>query len=506
MVKYRYAGYPDAKVVDDEGDQIEHLLWGDWVRVEGEADADGWVPVRARGSDGWMKEDDLQEERLLEVVFVDVGQGDGALVVTPKDKHIVIDAGVGDNMYRFLRWRYRGFRRKWTFEAAIVTHPDADHYAGFGELFEHENVHFDTVYHNGIMEEWKPKLGPMRKEDGQRYLLNLMETREDLDAFLAQRSRWSRKSGNRTFFKQFPKLLHAAHTSGRVADIRMLSAEHSVDGFMPGYEADQELSIRVLGPVVERDGEKAELRTFGAKPGSKAFDVGKTKNGHSVVLMLTYRDLRVMLGGDLNRPAEAFLLQHYSGLDDKHPWSHDEEEAIVEAARATFGADVAKSCHHGAADVTDAMLRSIEPVATVVSSGDEESYAHPRPETLGALGRYGRGRRPLLFSTELMRSTREDEGDARERVASLRTRIATATTDARRKKLQGELDDLVDELTDRNVTSYGAINLRTDGRKAIMAYRLEKHRESSGRLTKWDIYAIERAGNGPFGYTPKGGH
>ena len=45
--------------------------------------------------------------------------------------------------------------------------------------------------------------------------------------------------------------------------------------------------------------------------------------------------------------------------------------------------------------------------ATVVSSGDYESHSHPRPDALGAFGKHGRGERPLIFSTELARSTRE---------------------------------------------------------------------------------------------------
>ncbi|HEU4619852.1 MAG TPA: hypothetical protein VFV10_17570, partial [Gammaproteobacteria bacterium] len=112
-----------------------------WVRIDGDAE-DGSVPVHVRGTDGWMLEQDLQEERVLEIVFTDVGQGDGALVVTPEDKHMVVDAGVGDNMYRFLRWRYAGFKTHWTFAAAVMTHPDQDHYRGFGKLFAEPHVSF----------------------------------------------------------------------------------------------------------------------------------------------------------------------------------------------------------------------------------------------------------------------------------------------------------------------------------------------------------------------------
>lgn len=491
MSQYRYAGYPDAKVFDDDGNQIQHLIWGDWVRVDG-PEAEGWVPVRVRGVTGWMREGDLQHERLLEIVFVDVGQGDGCLVVTPDDRHVLIDAGVDDHMFRFLRWRYAGFKRKWTFDSAIITHPDSDHYQGFSSLFEHENVYFKALYHNGIMEQRGDPLGRIETVRSQKYLTDLMETRGDLAAFLSDSERWKRK--------WYPSLLNSLHQTTRVDDIRMLSTAHSESGFLPGFGLGEELKIEVLGPVPESHDGRARLRAFGSKPGSRAFNKGVTKNGHSVVLMLRYRNLRVLLGGDLNRPAESYLLQHYSGLDHRYPWTAEQEAEIVAAARPTFECDIAKSCHHGSLDVTDAMLRSIHATATVVSSGDEESHAHPRPETLGALGRFGRGSRPLIYSTELMRSTREGESDARERLAELRTRVSESTDAAERREADEALDAFVDRLAKRNVTVYGAINLRSDGRKALMAYRLEKDRHGRSRagrtLSRWDLARFEPAGAG----------
>ncbi|HEX9596969.1 MAG TPA: hypothetical protein VF982_08840, partial [Anaerolineales bacterium] len=107
----RFAGYPSAVVYDKPEDKkkaVQHLLWGDWLRLK-KGRKEGYVEVHARGVDGWMKEEDIQKERLLEVAFVDIGQGDGCLLVTPEDKHMVIDAGQEDNMARFLRWRYGGF-------------------------------------------------------------------------------------------------------------------------------------------------------------------------------------------------------------------------------------------------------------------------------------------------------------------------------------------------------------------------------------------------------------
>lgn len=91
-----------------------HLLFGDYVKIY--TDDNGDPIKRTVGSkvfykvssrdEGYLLSDDVEFERILEVNFVDVAQGDGCHVVTPDDEHFVIDAGLGDNMYRFLAWRF----------------------------------------------------------------------------------------------------------------------------------------------------------------------------------------------------------------------------------------------------------------------------------------------------------------------------------------------------------------------------------------------------------------
>jgi beta-lactamase superfamily II metal-dependent hydrolase len=500
MATYRYATYPSIKVLDAAGNQVQHALWGDWVRVDGPADAAGLVPVRVRGVDGFVNEGDLQEERVLEVAFIDVGQGDGCLVVTPDDKKIVIDAGQRDNMYRYLRWRFdfRGGLR--TLDAAIITHPDADHYYGFKPLFQEPNLKFKAVLHNGIMEQTGKPLGATKKVGGRTYLTDLIETRADLDAFLADKSRYGQKL--------YANLLDDARSSlvSAGGDIRMVHApaDPAEAAYLPSSLVGTKVKFRVLGPVIEPDAAgKARLRTFGEKPGSAGSDDGKTKNGHSIVLMLEYGALRILLGGDLNSSAEAFLLTHYTGLAWP-PANVGAATTLAEAGRATFGADIAKSCHHGSADFTDVFLGSINAAATVISSGDEESHAHPRSDTLGAVGLAGRGWRPLIFSTELNRSTREDEAGLPAELRRLLVKLDTATDMAEIQTLRQERDALLATLAKRNVTVYGAIQLRTDGDKALLAYKLEKPRtgRSGGRstLTAWDLYRLERTGGGPLVY------
>jgi beta-lactamase superfamily II metal-dependent hydrolase len=150
----RFAGYPTALVYEGEPRKSKvkkQLLWGDWIRVK-PSNGGAFVPVHVRGEDGFMATADMQKERLLELIFVDVGQGDGCLIITPEDKQVVLDAGEGRNMASFLKWRFAGFKQRFNFKAAIISHSDKDHYAGFGDLFQLPNVYFDTVYTNGLME------------------------------------------------------------------------------------------------------------------------------------------------------------------------------------------------------------------------------------------------------------------------------------------------------------------------------------------------------------------
>jgi hypothetical protein len=191
----------------------------------------------------------------------------------------------------------------------------------------------------------------------------------------------------------------------------------------------------------------------------------------------------VLFGGDLNLPAEKYLLKRYAGLD-RWPTSSADREAMIEVARNFFRAEVMKVCHHGAADVTDEFLLAVNPAAFVISSGDREGHVHPRPDLLGRLGRAGRGASPVLLSTELQRSTREKE-DARlvTRLTAAIVGLTSAPTEAAKKKM---LDD-VRALGRSNVDVDGAIYVKTDGEYLIAAFK----KEDKSDTDKWFYFEYE---------------
>ena len=122
-------------------------------------------------------------------------------------------------------------------------------------------------------------------------------------------------------------------------------------------------------------------------------------------------------------------------------------------------------------------MTSLNPIATIISSGDEEPHVHPRPDTLGTIGKHSRGERSLIFSTELARSSKEF---------------------IELSKINPKNESERDEIRERTVTVYGMINVRTDGEKVLIAQRIEKPMASRC----WDIHPLVwNEQKGEFEYT-----
>jgi beta-lactamase superfamily II metal-dependent hydrolase len=375
---------------------VIELLWGDSVRVEGSLPSSGKVTGTARGAKGEIDVKDLGGRPLLEFYFIDVGQGDGVLIRTPDGRHVLIDGGfsrskqpTGKNAADFVDWK---FKRDYgmneiVLDAMIASHNDADHYGGLGDLLnpdqkqdlDVDRVVVKTFYHAGV--GWwkdgagKRSLGP--KEDG--FLTLLLEDRANLESAFS----------STTFTPQgewgdFLGTLLAA--SPKINKVRRLS---HASGFVPGFEAaDGAASIRVLGPVeFDLGGGKAGLKSLGSD--------SQNTNGNSMLLRVDYGRARILLTGDLNAAAQRVLLEQYSG------------------ERLEFAADVAKACHHGSDDCSLEFLSAIGAGATVISSGDNETHAHPRPAIVAASAVTGhrvvekdRLVTPVVYSTEIARSVR----------------------------------------------------------------------------------------------------
>ncbi len=446
MVEKLYAGYPWAELLEEPRSNAERyaLLWGDTMIVQPDSPKRGnYVKVKSRGRIGYVAREQTQEQRLLDLIFLDVGQGDSAVMVTPAGDRVLIDFGESDHAFRYLRWRYRDLE-KVPFAAAILSHGDEDHYLGISRFLEEDarKFAFSTLFHNGLVADTS-----VVSERGAKFYTELLADKAALASV---------GKGN-----QLARKLSAAFAAGRFGELRLLGA---ADGELPGLAAAPRFRVEVLAPVFEPDaGGRPRLRRLG--------DFNQTKNGHSVILKVTYGDVRVMLGGDLNSPGQERLLAHYGGGG----------KGAIAAARARLEVDVVKAFHHGGSDDTRAdFFQALAPVATVISSGDEEGYSHPRADALGTIGRWSRSDRPLIFSTELARSSRPlwEHPLVQERQAQKGASKGKRTTTQERK-------------LDSAIARYGAINLRTDGRRILFGQRLEK---GNG----WDLYPLERKKGGDW--------
>lgn len=471
---YGFAAYPSIRIKNDKVDKkgktkfgnIKQLIFGDFIRLTLDANGDvqtrivkgvTYFLVKGRSADGYVREEDILPDRILEVNFVDIGQGDGCHIVTPDDKHFLIDAGESDNMYRFLKWR---FNLKYAQAppppfTVITSHSDIDHYKGFDHIFTPSNETRQTfriskVYHNGLVElsgaETSSLGTQVEADDGIEYITDLVDTNEDFNARAALAD--SRDTYVRTLKK----------TTAPKESLRYGKDKHI-------YKKGN-MTIEVLGPVPVKIDNKDALPVFK--------DKGKTKNGHSVMLMLKIGKLKIFLGGDLNTYSEDYILSEFGGDDvvlikkelskTSLPQAERDEylerlERVIEKSREKLQCDIAKSCHHGSSDFTSEFLKALNPIATVISSGDDEPHCHPRPDTLGTIGKFSRGDRSLIFSTELSRSAKEFLDVSKIRDGVVKERI---------------------------VTRYGMINVRSDGEKVIIATMLEQNAARG----EWDIHEL----------------
>ncbi len=105
----------------------------------------------------------------LRLVFCDVGQGDGMLIVTPENRQVVIDGGPGTKVVDCLGKKMPFWDH--TIEMMILTHAQKDHMEGQIELFERYRI--EKVLWNGvgsetaIFDEWSKRL---EKEKSAIYL------------------------------------------------------------------------------------------------------------------------------------------------------------------------------------------------------------------------------------------------------------------------------------------------------------------------------------------------
>jgi len=465
------------------GEERIELLWGDRVEVLEEGGERKKVRARGRDKVGWVDKDALGGKSLLELYFIDVGQGDGILIKTPNGRHLMLDGGyrrrandTGKSAADFVDWKFFEDYGEDTvvLDAMLISHCDADHYGGLTDLLEvdktdeldTEAVRVKAFYHAGVgrwREGKKDSIGKKVKVGGETFITGLMGDRDEVLAALEPGADPSLRGEWRDLMEA---VVATEWTDGKPTAVRRLSdREVHLPGFGPGDA--EEPAIKVLGPVeVEVDGKPA-LRNIGAE--------SINTNGNSLLLSLKFKSCRILLTGDLNKEHQAKLLADYKGREEE------------------FLCDVGKACHHGSGEVAFSFLKAMSPAVTVISSGDNEGHDHPRPEIVAASAIAGhvthdegadRLLTPLVYSTELARSVRighptklDYRRDGKpatlegEDLESGRIHY-TETTPGDLNPSSGERQ--MGRTSIVSGLNYGLVNVRTDGEQILCATRDEE--------------------------------
>lgn len=446
-----------AKVFELEGDKkhfVTVLGWGDEVEVLNAKDVESGkatrIEVRATKyieqpnasprpknitgyiipSKGTKAKDVIvrnSKSKVLKVDFVDVQQGDGSVIVTPAGKVILIDGGDNQLFARYLAGRFNRFsktslKQPKEIDCIVVTHGDADHFAGLVKIHDSEKLGEENdwrrlfispgrVYHNGLVK--RPSKDKAGKRIPDERLLGATKLAgkkpKQFRVITGLEENLLKKGLEKEMNKPFNdwRAALAEYNKRRTANdqdpIVFKRLEKGMnDAFDFVSDDESEIKIEVLGPIPTTANGVTGLKFLGDPPkgprlGKDVLDIEEngfagmsashTINGHSVIFKLTYGGFRFLFTGDLNDEAGRSLAR-----------AHKEGSLSLRS-------EVFKVPHHGSADFSGGFLQAVEPMASIVSSGDESArkeYIHPRATIMGALGRFSRLEEPLIFVTELV--------------------------------------------------------------------------------------------------------
>ncbi|HUG48843.1 MAG TPA: MBL fold metallo-hydrolase [Candidatus Limnocylindria bacterium] len=399
-------GHPlDVKATTDK--HVEVRLWRYVDTPDGGRPTIGPGYIRLpRGVTAERAITPVDQNRVLRFDFIDVQQGDAAVMETPAGLSVLFDGGESQLFARHLARRYprTSESKPKSIEAIVVSHGDADHFTGLAIMQETEAKETDwrrlvlqpqRILHNGLVKRPSTRNGK-RRPDSQ--MLGATVTTPAGPVIVGLEEDLLAVPGTE-MNRPFQRWRRAIQGWAQRAPVEMRRLAFGVDDAFD-FLAPEGIEVEVLGPIETLlEDDRPGLAFFRRPPPRPRIDVDSiaeeamgprgslsashTINGHSLVLRIRYGNVRFLLSGDLNEEA-AELLHDY--IPDR------------------LQAEVLKVPHHGSADFSASFIGAVSPVVSVVSSGDESAmkeYIHPRATLMASLGKLSRVTEPVIFVTEL---------------------------------------------------------------------------------------------------------
>jgi len=95
---------------------------------------------------GFVKKTPESKSKNLEISYLDVGQGDAALIKTPNEKYILIDGGPDKKVLSEMGKKMPPTKKE--IDAIVLSHPHADHVAGLNYVLDRYTV--KKIYMTGV--------------------------------------------------------------------------------------------------------------------------------------------------------------------------------------------------------------------------------------------------------------------------------------------------------------------------------------------------------------------